>query len=132
MEILPTAAETGTAIIVRVAFDEGSLTGKFTKETVFPEGDFRRNYFAGDRLARTVERVDKMKADIESTGLTMPQASLKFVLAGKGVSAVIPGIRTVWQAEANTAVSDLADLNQDTLGALRKHRWLRAFWYAGK
>ena len=45
-------------VIVRVAFDESSLTGKLTDSTRFPEGDIRGSYFAGDRLERTVRRVE--------------------------------------------------------------------------
>jgi aryl-alcohol dehydrogenase-like predicted oxidoreductase len=66
------------------------------------------------------------------SGYTMPQAALKFVLAHPAVSTVIPGIRSVAQAEANTAVSGLPDMSEDLLLRLRKHAWQRAFWYAGK
>jgi aryl-alcohol dehydrogenase-like predicted oxidoreductase len=131
-ELLPAAQEHDVGIIVRVAFDEGALTGKFTKDTKFEEGDFRNRYFAGDRLARTVERVEEIKKDIVDTGLDLAQAALKFVLAHSAVSTVIPGIRNVWQAEANTAVSDLAPLPESLLGTLRRHNWRRAFWYEGK
>ena len=53
-ELLPEAAELGVGILVRVVFDEGVLAGKYTAATTFAEDDFRRNYFAGDRLARAV------------------------------------------------------------------------------
>ncbi len=131
-ELLPVAQETGTAIIVRVAFDEGSLTGKYTESTTFAEDDFRRRYFAGDRLARAVRRAEAVRKDLAGSGLTMPEAALKFVLAHPAVSTVIPGIRSVAQAEANTAVSDLPDMSEALLARLRTHAWLRAFWYAGK
>ena len=131
-ELLPVAAETGTGIIVRVAFDEGSLTGKFTGDTTFLEDDFRRNYFAGDRLERTSGRVEKIREATQSWGLTLPQIALKFVTAHPAVSTVIPGIRNVAQAEANAAVSDLDDLSEEQLAALRPHAWHRAFWYSGK
>ena len=61
-ELLPAAAQSGTGIIVRVVFDEGSLTGKWTKDTRFPEGDFRRSYFEGDRLGRSVQRASRVAA----------------------------------------------------------------------
>jgi aryl-alcohol dehydrogenase-like predicted oxidoreductase len=48
---------------------------------------------------------------------------------GGPVSTVIPGIRSVAQAEADTAA---ADLPEDLLLRLRRHAWNRAFWYAGK
>jgi aryl-alcohol dehydrogenase-like predicted oxidoreductase len=131
-ELLPAADEHGVGILVRVVFDEGVLTGKYTGDMSFGEGDFRRNYFAGDRLARAVARVDKIKADLEGTGLTMPQAALGFALAHPGVSTVIPGIRNVAQAEANAAAADMPPLSDELLGKLRKHAWMRGFWYGGK
>jgi len=131
-ELLDVAGETGTGIIVRVAFDEGVLTGKFTKETSFAEDDFRRNYFAGDRLERAVSRTEEIRADIEGTGLTLPQVALKFALAHPAVSTVIPGMRNAAQAEANCGVSDLPDIPEELLIKLRRHNWRRAFWYAGK
>ncbi|MDD2763044.1 MAG: aldo/keto reductase [Opitutaceae bacterium] len=131
-ELLDVARECGVGVIVRVAFDEGSLTGKFTRETRFPEDDFRSHYFAGDRLARTVVRVEGIKKDLAGSGYTLAQAALKFVLAHPAVSTVIPGIRNVAQAEANCAVSDLPPLPDALLLRLRRHNWLRGFWYSGK
>jgi aryl-alcohol dehydrogenase-like predicted oxidoreductase len=117
---------------VRVVFDEGVLAGKYTKDTTFGEGDFRRNYFAGDRLERAVARVGKVRGEIEGSGLTLPQAAIQFALAHPAVSTVIPGIRSVAQAEANCAVSDLPPMAVELVARLRKHAWLRAFWYGGK
>jgi aryl-alcohol dehydrogenase-like predicted oxidoreductase len=131
-ELLPAAAETDTGIIVRVVFDEGSLTGKWTKETRFPEGDFRRSYFEGDRLGRAVERAAKVARDLEGSGYTLPQAALAFALADGAVGTVIPGMRNVAQAEANCAVSDLAPMKPEVQQRLRPHNWRRAFWYGGK
>jgi aryl-alcohol dehydrogenase-like predicted oxidoreductase len=131
-ELLPVARECNVGLIVRVPFDEGSLTGKFTPDTPFAPDDFRRRYFAGDRLARTVQRVEKVAADLAGGPCTLPQAALKFCLAHPAVSTVIPGIRNVAQAKANCSVSDLPDLPADLLLRLREHNWLRGVWYGGK
>ena len=131
-ELLDVAKECGVGVIVRVAFDEGVLTGKFTADTKFAPDDFRANYFAGDRLARAVARADKIKEDLVGTGYTMPQAALKFVLSHPAVSTVIPGIRNPAQAEANCAVSDLPAMPPSLLAKLHRHNWRRAFWYGGK
>jgi aryl-alcohol dehydrogenase-like predicted oxidoreductase len=130
-ELLPAAVEHNVGILVRVVFDEGVLTGKYTAGTEFAEDDFRRNYFAGDRLARAVDRVEKIKADLGS-GVNMPQVALQFALAHPGVSTVIPGIRSVYQAESNAAAADAAPLSDATMDTLRKHYWMRGFWYGGK
>ena len=131
-ELLPTAAEYKVGVIVRVPFDEGALTGKFSADKEFNGDDFRSKYFAGDRLTLTVARVQQIEQDIADTGLTMAQVALKFVLAHPAVSTVIPGIRNVRQAKMNTEVSELADLPDSLLRKLRKHAWRRSFWYAGK
>ena len=131
-ELLPVAQEHNVGIIVRVVFDEGSLTGKFTKDTQFGEGDFRNSYFAGDRLERTVERVEKIKADIDGSGYTMPQAALKFAFGCPAVSTVIPGMRSVSQAEINCAVSDLPNMPTELVAKLHQHNWQRSLWGAGK
>ncbi|MBN1302657.1 MAG: aldo/keto reductase [Melioribacteraceae bacterium] len=131
-ELLPTALEKNIGVIVRVVFDEGVLTGKYSPDYKFAEGDFRKNYFAGDRLERAVRRVEKIKEDIEGSGYTMPQAAVKFVLENKAVCTVITGIRNVEQAELNTAISDLPDITEDIINRLRKHAWMRANWHYGK
>jgi aryl-alcohol dehydrogenase-like predicted oxidoreductase len=131
-QLLPIAAECGVGVIVRLAFDEGALTGKFTPQTRFADGDFRNNYFAGDRLQRAAQRADKIKADLADTDYSMPQAALKFVLAHPAVSTVIPGMRSPAQADANCAASDLPDLRTALLDKLHTHHWHRAFWYEGK
>jgi aryl-alcohol dehydrogenase-like predicted oxidoreductase len=131
-ELFPEAIKNNVGVLERVVFDEGILTGKYTVDTNFPEGDFRNNYFAGDRLERAVKRVDKIKKEFIDTGLTMPQLALKFGLQHKAVSTVIAGVRNVDQAEKNIAVSDLPELSDDVMKRLHKHEWRRYFWYGGK
>lgn len=131
-QILPVAGETGTGIIVRVAFDEGVLTGKYKGDETFPMGDFRRNYYAGDRLQRGVDRTEKIREEFQGDPSSMPELALKFAIAPKEVSTVIPGIRNKNQALQNTKVSDLPELTDETLLRLREHAWNRAFWYGGK
>ena len=131
-QLLPVADETGTGIIVRVAFDEGVLTGKYKGDEKFARNDFRSYYYAGDRLERGVKRTEKIWEEFKESGYSMPELALKFAMIHEAVSTVIPGIRNRDQALKNTAVSDLPDLSEDTLLKLRKHFWNRGFWYAGK
>lgn len=131
-EALPLAQSSGTAVMARLALDEGALTGKLTPATRFPEGDFRNRYFAGDRLDRTIARVAKIEEDLAETPFTVAQAALKFVLAHPAISTVIPGMRNAAQAGANAGVSDLPDLTPELLARLRRHIWLRANWHTGK
>ena len=131
-EFFPVAKENHVGVIVRVAFDESALTGKLTAQTRFPAGDFRNNYFAGDRLERAVKRVEKIRKDLGPEGPGLAETALKFALKPDAVSTVIPGIRNVRQAEANLAVSDQPPMTDELEQKLREHRWNRAFWYGGK
>jgi aryl-alcohol dehydrogenase-like predicted oxidoreductase len=131
-ELLDVARECGVGVIVRVAFDEGALTGKFTPDTRFAPDDFRAKYFEGDRLGRAVAHAAEIQKDLAGTGYTLAQAALKWVLAHPAVSVVIPGIRTVAQAEANCGVSDLPAMPGALVEKLRRHNWRRGVWYGGK
>jgi len=135
-QLLPVAAETGTGVIVRVALDEGVLTGKYSADHHFPEDDFRHHYFAGDRMQRSVERAEAIRKDIAAFGLeedyTMADVALKFALSRPEVSTVIAGMRNVQQVEQNTRTSQLRDLPADMLTRLERHNWRRGVWYGGK
>lgn len=130
-EIFPVALEHNTAVIVRVAFDESALTGKLTKDTIFAEGDIRNGYFAGDRLQRTVDRVEKVRDTIGDREANMATTALKFALKPQAVSTVIAGIRNPQQAEMNCAAGDGPPMSDALEKDLRAHNWRRSFWQAG-
>lgn len=123
-QLYPVARELDVAIIARVPFDEGSLTGMLTKETVFPADDWRSTYFVPHNLAESVERADALRPLIPA-GMTMADMALRWTLCDPTVSTVIPGMRKLRNVEANIAVSDGAGLPADLLAALRQHRWDR-------
>ncbi|MAI70298.1 MAG: oxidoreductase [Rhodopirellula sp.] len=135
-QLLPVAAETGTGVIVRVALDEGSLTGKYSADHRFSEADFRSQYFAGDRMARTADRVEAIRADLEDFGLadqySLADLSLKFALSPPAVSTVIAGMRNQEQARMNARTARLRDLPDELIKRLHRHNWLRGVWYSGK
>lgn len=131
-ELLPLAAEHKVGVIVRVALDEGSLTGKFAAGTQFIGDDFRQRYFAGDRLARTAARVEKIRAVVGDRELDLATAALKFALKPAAVSTVIAGMRNPEQARRNCAVGDMPPMSDDVEQALFAHQWRRGQWYDGK
>jgi hypothetical protein len=118
--------------IVHVPFGEGSLAGKFTAHAKFAEGDFRNNYFAGDRLDWTVNRVETMRKALITQEPDMAAVALKFCLKPLAVPTVIPGMRNARQAEMNCGVSDLPPLSDALELALRQFAWRRGVWYGGK
>ncbi|HEY6952977.1 MAG TPA: aldo/keto reductase, partial [Bacteroidota bacterium] len=59
--LFPVCRRLGVGVIVRVPFDEGALTGKYTATTRFAEGDVRNRYFRGRNLRSVVNRVQEME-----------------------------------------------------------------------
>jgi aryl-alcohol dehydrogenase-like predicted oxidoreductase len=112
------------AVIARVPFDEGSLTGTLTADTKWPEGDFRNIYFQPDNLKNTLERVDKLRPVVPA-GITLPELALRHILQHPAVSTVIPGMRKLRHVEQNLAASDGTQLPVPLLAELRRHRWDR-------
>ena len=123
-ELFPVCRELGVAVIARVPFDEGTLTGALTHESTWPDGDWRNIYFGPENLGASVDRADSLRPDVPA-GMTMPEAALRFILSNPDVATVIPGMRKLEHVRANTAVSDGNPLPDDALARLRTHRWDR-------
>lgn len=112
------------ALIARVPFDEGSLTGALTKESKWPSGDFRNVYFCQENLLPTLDRIEKLRPLVPTT-MSLAEMNLKFIVSHPAVTTVIPGMRTVQHVQANLAVGDSGGLSETLLEALRRHRWDR-------
>lgn len=123
-ELFPRCEQLGVAVIARVPFDEGSLAGTLTKESRWPEGDWRNRYFTRENLLPTLDRVATLKK-IVPPGMTLPELALRFILQHPTVSTVIPGMRKPSHVAANAAVSDGTRLPDDLVAQLRRHRWVR-------
>ncbi|HET9789240.1 MAG TPA: aldo/keto reductase, partial [Pyrinomonadaceae bacterium] len=54
-DLFPACEEMNVAVIARVPFDEGTLTGTLTKDSKWPEGDWRNTYFVPENLTASVE-----------------------------------------------------------------------------
>ncbi|HDZ06518.1 hypothetical protein LCGC14_0052930 [marine sediment metagenome] len=122
--LFPLCKEMDIATIARVPFDEGTLTGTITKETTFPEGDWRGTYFVPENLISSVEHADSLKPLIPE-GMTMAEMALRFILMNDNVGATIPGMRKQRNVLANTATSDGNLLPNELYEKLKKHRWDR-------
>ncbi len=127
-ELLPACQEHGVGVIVRVPFDEGALTGRITPDTTFDEGDFRNDYFRGDRKREVQERVRAIVGELGADEDEIAEIALRYVLSHPAVSTVIPGMRSVRNVERNMAVGDGRGLPEDQVKKLKTHRWVRNFY----
>jgi aryl-alcohol dehydrogenase-like predicted oxidoreductase len=123
-ELFRVCEEMDIGIIARVPLDEGSLGGKLTPETRFPEGDWRARYFGPENLPATLKRVDALKP-IVPAGMTLPEMALRFILSNPQVSTTIVGMRNMDHVRSNLALGNGTGLTADLLQTLRRHRWDR-------
>lgn len=123
-QLFPACLEHDVAVIARVPFDEGTLTGTLTKDTTFPPEDWRSHYFTKENLIPSVERADALKPLIPA-GSSMPEMTLRHIFSHEAVSTIIPGMRKIHHVEANCAASDKGKLSAELLEELKKHRWVR-------
>lgn len=115
-------------IIVRVPFDEGALTGQITAKTVFPAGDWRAEYFAGDRKAEAERRGKALAQVLDDQVETLPELALRFCLSSPEVSTVIPGMRRPAHVRQNAMASAKGTLSPGMLAKLKPHAWDKN-WY---
>lgn len=123
-ELFPACRKHNVAVIARVPFDEGSLTGTLTKESRWPDGDWRNTYFVPENLNASVDRAEALKPLVPA-GMTMPEMALRFILAEPTVSTIIPGMRKIKHVDNNLAASDAGPLAPNLQQELAKHRWER-------
>ena len=123
-DLFPACAEMDVAVIARVPFDEGTLTGTLTKETTFPPDDWRSGYFTPENLIPSVDRADALRPFVPD-GSTMSELALRFILSHQAVSTIIPGMRKISHVESNIATSDTGPLSAKLLEEMLSHRWVR-------
>ena len=123
-ELFPACKEMNVAVIARVPFDEGTLTGTLTKSSSWPEGDWRNTYFVPENLISSVEHADEIKPLVPNN-MTMAEMALRFILNNSIVSTIIPGMRKIQHVESNIKCSDAGPLPESLQNELKKHRWDR-------
>ncbi|MEA2331194.1 MAG: hypothetical protein QOH58_1332 [Thermoleophilaceae bacterium] len=127
-ELFPACREHGVGVIARVPLDEGALTGTIGPDTEFADGDFRANYFRGDRKAEVQEHVRAILSDLGIAEGDLAEVALRFVLGEPAVSTVIPGMRSLRNVERNVSAVDAGALPEGWRERLGAHRWVRNFY----
>ena len=123
-ELFPACVEKNVAVIARVPFDEGTLTGTLTKDSTWPKEDWRSTYFVKENLISSVQHADALKPLVPA-GMTMPEMALRFILNNPAVSTIIPGMRKPHHVDSNIAAGDAGPLPADLYAQLLRHRWDR-------
>jgi aryl-alcohol dehydrogenase-like predicted oxidoreductase len=123
-ELFPACRERNVAVIARVPFDEGTLTGSVTLESKWPKEDWRSTYFVPENLKASVQHADALKPLLKN-GMKLPEMALRFILNNPDVSTIIPGMRKLRNVDANVAADEKGPLPAELAAELKNHRWVR-------
>ncbi len=126
--LFPFCLENDVKIIVRVPFDEGGLTGTIHPGSVFPQHDWRNNYFRGERKQQVAERVALIDEDIRGECANIAEAALRYIISFEAVTTVIPGMRREKSLHANLDSISKGVLPKEVLEKMPAHRWDRNFY----
>jgi aryl-alcohol dehydrogenase-like predicted oxidoreductase len=127
-QVLPAAKTAGVGIIARVPLASGLLSGRYTPTTEFAADDHRTfnrdgshfdvgETFAGVDFSTGVRAADELAMQVPD-GLTPAQAALAWVTQQDGVTSVIPGARSIAQAQSNAAAGSAGPLPRAYLDAV--------------
>lgn len=122
------ASEKNVGIIVRVPLASGLLSGKYSMNTKFEEGDHRFNNrngelfdkgetFAGIPYEQGIESVEKIKQHIANPE-QLALIALKWILMKPEVSCIIPGASSADQIMNNVKASALLDLDENLMSVI--------------
>ena len=88
------------AVVVRSALKEGFLTGKFRRDSKFPDPNDQRHEWTQRQIEETVDQVEKFRFLEEENG-SMVVAAARYPLSFAETSTVVLGTKNVAQAESN-------------------------------
>jgi len=115
-EMLALCEELNLASVNRSALARGALSGKYTKETVFPQNDVRTDSWSRDHFfAPTLDQLDKIRDILTSNGRSLVQGALAWIWARSEKTIPIPGFKTVAQVEENAKAMELGPLTPEQM-----------------
>lgn len=116
-DLMQTARETDTGLVVRVPHSSGLLEGNYDEDTTFGENDHRRHR-PQEWLVDGLKKVEALSFLTESGERTIGQAALKFCLASPEISSTLPNIYNEEQIEEFAAAPDTPDLTDEEISRI--------------
>ena len=125
--LFPAAQANGVGILVRVPFEEGTLTGRFRPGTQFDPEDWRKDYFTPERLEHLEPHLTELESHFDSETPDLPTLALQFCQHHPAVNSVLPGMRKVTHVDANMRADSA--LPVEKVAALRSGSWDHGWRY---
>jgi aryl-alcohol dehydrogenase-like predicted oxidoreductase len=116
-DFLAAAERKGAGVLARVPTSSGLLEDKYTLETTFPKHD-HRSHRPREWLVEGLQKVERLRFLCEEHGVTLAQASLRFILAQDAIACVLPTVSNAEDLEEWAGASDAPDLTEDDLARI--------------
>lgn len=100
------AKSAGVGVISRVPLNRGYLSARFDESTQFVDDDTRKRSLTPENLRKMQGQLDAVKAAAAELGVSPAALAIRFCASNPNVSCVIPGVRSVEQAEQNAAAAE--------------------------
>ncbi len=100
-ELLPLCIEEGLGVLPWSPLSGGFLTGKYTRQNPKPAGARRSEFNFPPIDERGYDAIDVLTEIAKNKNISIPQASLAWLLAQNGVTSVIIGANKIIQLEDN-------------------------------
>jgi len=107
--VITKAEALGYGVIARMPLQFGLLTGAITEDSSFTTDDHRHFRLTKEIIQNAIAGLEHIWAIAEKKGIPKTTLALSFCAKTKGISTVIPGIKTPAQAELNTDIIELDD-----------------------
>jgi aryl-alcohol dehydrogenase-like predicted oxidoreductase len=113
-DFLAAAERKGVGVLARVPTSSGLLEDKYTLETTFPTHD-HRSHRPREWLVEGLQKVERLRFLCTQHGVTLAQASLRFILAQDAIACVLPTVSNAEDLEEWAGASDAPDLTDEDL-----------------
>lgn len=102
-DILPYCAENGIAVLTYSPLASGVLSGKYSRDSVFPDWRGSKNFgvFRQEAWEEAIGKAERLKAIAEDYGMSLSQLAIRWVVEQKGVTSALVGCNTPEQVEEN-------------------------------
>jgi len=117
-QMLAVCEEYDQASINRSPLGSGLMTGKFNRDSTFPEDDVRHGWdLQTERTTLRIQRIEAVRKLFAEVGdpRTQAQVAIAWIWARSERTIPIPGFKTVAQVRENTQAMEFGPLSKELL-----------------
>ena len=114
-DILPWCRTRNVGVVAYEPLAMGLLTGKFTRDHVFPSDDWRRQspLFTGETWTKNLDEIERLRPIAASLGCSVAQLAVAWTISRPGVAAALCGAKRPDQIRETAKAMRIAESLRD-------------------